>query len=57
MAGKPLYKHKLPLENFEQAHKVFLQDHQNNKMIMEQYEKRKKKNDKIKFLRFMGYLI
>jgi hypothetical protein len=48
--------YKLPLTTFEKANEVFLMDNKNNPILSAQYTSKRTKREKIKFLRYMGYL-
>ena len=48
--------HILPVNNFEKAERIFFLDNGNNSVLKYQYDTKRTKREKIKFLRFMGYL-
>lgn len=48
--------YKLPLATFEKANEVFLKECQYNSNLLSQYNAKRTKREKIKYLRFMGYL-
>lgn len=52
--GKAIYK--LPVKDFTKAQDIFVKDNYENDMIINQYSRKRTKNEKIKYLRFMGYL-
>lgn len=49
--------YNLPVETFEKAEQIFHSDTVDNTVLQDQYATKKRKQDKIKFLRFMGYLV
>lgn len=49
--------YNLPVETFEKAEEIFKAETKNNVVLSAQYSTKKNKRDKIKYLRFMGYLV
>ena len=52
---KPVHT-MLPVKSFEKALDIFMSNNENNEMLMKQLRAKRLKREKIKFLRFMGYL-
>jgi len=56
MTNKTVHR-VLPDPTFSGADKIFREDNAGNLVLMKQYESKRTKNEKAKFLRFMGYLV
>ena len=54
LGGKAVFK--LPVEDFRKAEEIFVKENFDNAVLISQYSKKKTKNEKVKYLRFMGYM-
>lgn len=54
LGGKAVFK--LPVSDFKKAEEIFVKENFDNAVLISQYSKKKTKNEKVKYLRFMGYM-
>lgn len=54
LGGKAVFK--LPVKDFRKAEEIFVKENFDNTVLINQYSKKKTKNEKVKYLRFMGYM-
>ena len=52
--GKAVFK--LPVKDFRKAEEIFVKENVDNSVLISQYSKKRTQNEKIKYLRFMGYM-